>query len=112
MTDVPKGSTAWRRISTKELAQELVPLLGRGMTNQEIGDQLYLALDTVKDRCRALYRALGAKDRTHAVTLSLALGLVSVDQIVDVGRVIPSPVADAVRSDKWTPQRPVPGDVA
>lgn len=48
-----------------------------GLSNLQIGRRFYIAEDTVKTHAKALYRALGAKDRAHAVALT-ASGHVSV----------------------------------
>lgn len=41
-----------------------------GLTNAQIGNRLGLAEDTIKTHAKALFRALGAHDRAHAVALA------------------------------------------
>ena len=48
----------------------------RGLTNQEIADQLHLSIDTVKHAVSALLRKLEARDRTQAVLIAFRNDLV------------------------------------
>ena len=56
---------------------EVLHGMSNGRSNQEIGRQLFLSLDTVKTHARRLYSKLGAQDRAHAVALGLRQGLLS-----------------------------------
>ena len=47
-----------------------------GMSNAEIGRELFVSEDTVKTHARRLFRKLGARDRAHAVASGFRLGLV------------------------------------
>ncbi|MGB9886988.1 MAG: response regulator transcription factor [Moorellales bacterium] len=51
--------------------QEILRLLARGMTNKEIAAATHLATDTVKTHLRNIYRKLGVKNRSQAVSLAL-----------------------------------------
>lgn len=55
-------------------SREVLQLIAEGVTNAEAARRLGLAVDTVKSRCRVLYRRLGARDRAHAVALGFVLG--------------------------------------
>lgn len=57
---------------------EILQLLADGATNGEIADRLYLSRDTVKQHTSALYRKLGARNRTHAVQTGRHQGLIAV----------------------------------
>lgn len=46
---------------------EVLERLGRAMTNQEIGDDLYLSVNSVKTHVRNLFRKIGVANRTEAV---------------------------------------------
>ncbi len=59
--------------SRRELA--VLELVMRGCSNTEIGERLYLSVDTVKTHLRNLRRKLQARDRTHAVVIGLCRGL-------------------------------------
>jgi DNA-binding NarL/FixJ family response regulator len=43
--------------------QQLIPLIGRGMTNKEIATQLSLSEQTVKNHVHRILRKVGAEDR-------------------------------------------------
>jgi DNA-binding NarL/FixJ family response regulator len=49
--------------------------LATGLSRREIGEHLYISLNTVKTRTRELYRKLGASSRADAVAGAEALGL-------------------------------------
>jgi DNA-binding CsgD family transcriptional regulator len=42
-----------------------------GRTNREIAQELNLGEETVKTHLRSLYRKLGARDRAHAIAITL-----------------------------------------
>ena len=46
-----------------------------GNSNKEIGERLSLTEETVKSHIRSILAKLGAKDRTHAVAISLKRGI-------------------------------------
>lgn len=46
---------------------EILALVAKGMTNQEIGERLYLTEDTVKLHVKNIRERLGAADRAAAV---------------------------------------------
>jgi LuxR family transcriptional regulator, maltose regulon positive regulatory protein len=60
-------------LSQREL--EVLNLIGRGLSNQEISQRLFLALDTVKGHNRRIYEKLGVQRRTEAVARARELGL-------------------------------------
>lgn len=53
----------------------VLELLPRGLTNNEIGDQLGIGENTVKTHLRNLMRKLGARDRVEAAAIALREGL-------------------------------------
>jgi DNA-binding NarL/FixJ family response regulator len=57
---------------------EILQLIADGATNSEIAVRLYLSRDTVKQHTSALYRKLGARNRTHAVQTARRQGLIAV----------------------------------
>jgi DNA-binding NarL/FixJ family response regulator len=57
---------------------EILQLIAEGATNEEIALRLYLSRHTVKQHTSALYRKLGARNRTHAVQAARCRGLISV----------------------------------
>jgi LuxR family maltose regulon positive regulatory protein len=61
-------------LSKREL--EVLQLVAKGLTNQEIAIKLYLSLNTVKVHTRNIYSKLGVRNRTQAVTKGRALGII------------------------------------
>ena len=55
--------------------QELVPLLGKGLTNKEIAAHLNLSEETVKSHVHRILRKVGAEDRRSAFESCQANGL-------------------------------------
>jgi LuxR family maltose regulon positive regulatory protein len=60
-------------LSSREL--EILRLIAQGLSNREIGERLYLALDTVKGHNRRIFDKLEVKSRTEAVARARELGL-------------------------------------
>ncbi len=50
--------------------QEVLRLIGDGLTNTEIADQLFVSTSTVKTHINNLFAKLQLRDRTHAVRLA------------------------------------------
>jgi DNA-binding NarL/FixJ family response regulator len=67
------GPSVGDELTAKEL--QLLELLDSPLTRREIGQRLYISLNTVKSRQRTLYRKLGAEDRNAAVRRAQDLGL-------------------------------------
>jgi len=55
---------------------EVLSLVARGLANKEVGDILGTAPGTVKAHVQNILSKLGAKDRTHAVTIALRRGII------------------------------------
>jgi len=55
--------------------REILQLISQGYTNREIGERLYLALNTIKGYNRNLFQKLNAKNRTEAVANARKLGM-------------------------------------
>src|ERR1017187_9754484 len=60
-------------LSDRERA--VLELMASGATNPEIGEALHLSKHTVKEHSSAVYRKLGARNRTEAVQRAQRLGL-------------------------------------
>jgi LuxR family maltose regulon positive regulatory protein len=67
------GCTATEELTSKEV--EVLRLLATRLTRREIGQRLYVSLNTVKTHQRALYRKLGVENRNAAVARARKLGL-------------------------------------
>ncbi|HAP32705.1 MAG TPA: DNA-binding response regulator [Firmicutes bacterium] len=54
--------------------QEILYHLARGLTNKEISAATNLAVDTVKTHLRNIFRKLGVKNRTQAISKAIKMG--------------------------------------
>jgi len=61
-------------ISQREL--KILQLIAQGLSNREISERLFLALDTIKGHNRILFDKLQVQSRTEAVVRAQALGLI------------------------------------
>ncbi|WP_434595621.1 helix-turn-helix transcriptional regulator [Pseudomonas sp. R4-83] len=68
----PENSTA-EQLSSRELA--VLRLIAQGCSNQEISDQLFISLHTVKTHASHINSKLGVERRTQAVARAKELGL-------------------------------------
>ncbi|HVQ15235.1 MAG TPA: response regulator transcription factor [Vicinamibacterales bacterium] len=64
-------------LSIREI--EVLKLVAAGNSNKEIGAQLHITEQTAKAHMKRIVAKLGANDRTHAVTLALNRGFLTVD---------------------------------
>ena len=64
------GSTL---LSEREV--EVLQLVASGLSNREIADRLYLALDTVKGHNRRIFGKLGVQSRTEAIARAREIGV-------------------------------------
>jgi LuxR family maltose regulon positive regulatory protein len=60
-------------LSQREL--EVMRLIIQGLSNKEIGERLFLALDTVKGHNRKIFRKLGGQSRTEAIAKAREIGI-------------------------------------
>ena len=56
---------------------EVLQLIAEGNANKIVADRLEITEDTVKAHVRSILSKLGANDRTHAVTIALKRGIIS-----------------------------------
>jgi two-component system response regulator DevR len=75
------GSRAWKpgvqvtkKLGLTRREQQLVELIGQGLTNKEIAGRLYLSEQTVKNHLRRMFRKSGSADRLEAVEFWRAHG--------------------------------------
>jgi LuxR family maltose regulon positive regulatory protein len=71
--DLPPAQPLIEPLSQREL--EVLQLIAQGLSNDEIGKRLFLALDTVKGHNRKIFDKLQVQRRTEAVARARALGL-------------------------------------
>ena len=77
------GTAAERALTPRE--REVLEGAALGKSNREIGEDLLIAEQTVKNHLNSAMRKLSLHDRTHAVVFAIASGLIS----------LPVPVVDA-----------------
>jgi LuxR family maltose regulon positive regulatory protein len=68
------SSTMPEPLSPREL--EILKLIAQGLSNREIGERLFLALDTVKGHNRRIFDKLQVQSRTEAIARAHESGLV------------------------------------
>jgi len=66
---------AWRRFGLSPMQRRVLVELGTGVSNQQISEDLGIALSTVKAHVGAVIQKLGARNRTHAVLIARESGL-------------------------------------
>ena len=72
--DEPVGeSSALEMLSPRE--REIFIAIVRGLSNTEIGEELFLAPSTIKSHVNSIFAKLRLRDRVHAVILGYELGL-------------------------------------
>jgi len=77
-TGVPPEGSCYTEVLRTGLTPreiEVLGLIGAGLTNQEIADELYISLNTVKTYIRLAYRRIGAARRSQAVVWITRHGL-------------------------------------
>ena len=60
--------------------REVLQLMAQGLANAAIAGQLFLGVETVRTHVASVLRKLAARDRTHAVVLAYAVGLVDLSR--------------------------------
>jgi DNA-binding CsgD family transcriptional regulator len=70
-------------LSQSEL--KALTLASRGLDNQQIADELWLSIHTIKTQMCMSYVKLGANNRTHAVVIALSHGLIPMPTFVAGG---------------------------
>jgi LuxR family transcriptional regulator, maltose regulon positive regulatory protein len=73
LTAPARREAAGARLSDREL--EVLRLLATRMTQREIGERLYLSLNTVKSHAKSIFRKLEVSDRSQAVERARELDL-------------------------------------
>lgn len=62
--------------------EEILTLMARGLTNQEIADQLFISMPTVKTHVGHVLAKTGSRDRVQAVIYAYRAELVSSDDLL------------------------------
>ncbi|HEY5423678.1 MAG TPA: response regulator transcription factor [Ilumatobacteraceae bacterium] len=64
--NIHRGRQTWDHSALSVREQEVLALIAYGMSNAEIGKELFLSVDTVKTYVRRLYSKLGVRNRAQA----------------------------------------------
>lgn len=78
-TDQPSKKIDYSKIqelNLKEREYEILKLVSKGLSNQEIANELFIALPTVKTHTSNLYSKLDVKSRTQAIHKAQTLNLI------------------------------------
>ncbi len=67
---------AWRGLGISARELEVLGLIAQGRSNQEIADQLFISLPTVKSHSSNLFAKLDVRRRTEAVHKAKSLGII------------------------------------
>jgi two-component system response regulator NreC len=65
-----------------EREQEVLQLLARGHTNQQVADKLFLSVKTIETYRSRIGEKLGLRDRAELVTYAMKVGLLGKDEII------------------------------
>lgn len=71
--EVPPRADAKHGLSAREI--QILQLVSRGMTNEEVGQHLHLAPNTIKSHMSRILRRLNVKTRAAAVTVATKRGI-------------------------------------
>jgi LuxR family maltose regulon positive regulatory protein len=71
--DLPAAQPLIEPLSQREL--EILHLIAQGLSNKQIGERLFLALDTIKGHNRIIFDKLQVQSRTEAIARARELGL-------------------------------------
>ncbi len=74
-SSLPDSDNGEKTLTRRE--QEILSLIARGKSNQEIADQLYITPGTVRVHVHAILHKLGVQDRTQAAIVALQRKLIS-----------------------------------
>jgi two-component system, NarL family, response regulator LiaR len=69
------GDWPGREVALSARESEVIALIARGLSNQEIADRAYLSINSVKTYIRSAYRKIEVTSRSQAVLWALAHGL-------------------------------------
>ena len=73
VNEQPRPSVSTERLTMRE--REVVRHLAKGLNNREIGEQLFISENTVKNHVRAVLEKLGVRSRTEVAMMAVRDGL-------------------------------------
>lgn len=75
-TDFVFNQESFEKLGLSKRELEVLQLMARGASNQEIADQLFVSLNTIKTHVSRLFEKLEVKRRTQAIELAQKLALI------------------------------------
>src|SRR4051812_28716406 len=78
-TRIPRHAPPRQFDDLTEREREVFQLIARGLTNAEIGQELYISDTTVKTHITHILQKLGLRDRVQAVVLAYQTGLFEIE---------------------------------
>ena len=78
-----RGPLSLRQEPLTDRETEVLTLLATGMSNAEIGDELFISINTVKSHLKNVYGKLGVDNRTRALSTALELGVIPADHAAE-----------------------------
>jgi len=73
----PQVGTNDRLADLTEREREVLLMIARGLSNQELAERLFIAENTVKTHVKRIFTKLGARDRAQAIVMAYEGGLMS-----------------------------------
>jgi ATP/maltotriose-dependent transcriptional regulator MalT len=73
--EVPQANEPQVELTQREMS--VLRLLAGGLSNQEIGNVLFISLNTVKTHAKKINAKLGVKRRTQAIMRAKAMGVLT-----------------------------------
>lgn len=73
--DTNEGEVSSLGLSNREL--DVLTLVAKGLSNQEIAEELFISISTVKTHASNIYSKLGTKNRAGAILVAQNRGLVA-----------------------------------
>lgn len=70
------NETELNRLNLSKRELEVLQLMAQGLSNQEIADQLFVSLSTVKTHANNLFDKMGVERRTQAINQAKQLGII------------------------------------
>lgn len=70
------NETELTRLNLSKRELEVLQLMAQGLSNQEIADQLFVSLSTVKTHANNLFDKMGVERRTQAINRAKQLGII------------------------------------
>ena len=72
-----QGETKDEKVKVTEREREILTEMSRGSSYQQVGEALFISVDTVRHHIRNIYRKLQVHSQTEAVTKALRQGWIS-----------------------------------